>query len=943
MRTWFVCFYTFLSILLFPLQSQCEPKPSDVPLNGLQHKTQVIRDANGIAHIYANNEHDLFFMQGYIHAEDRLFQMDMERRQASGTLAELFGPQVLNSDVIFRTLGLRRAAQRSLAVYSQRAMNAMQAYTDGINTYIEQHPLPPDYAALEITHKPQWSTLDVAVVAKLLAFGLSFDMLDIDRTVALRSYEVAGQQLGFDGTALYFEDLFRSQPFDLIATVPQALQQTNTSDHHARQFHKPLHIDAVSADLCRKASRKMHDVPYLQQLVNGDKPKGSNEWAISGRFTKSGMPLLANDPHLALTIPSTFYPIHLKAGKIDAIGSGFAGVPSVIVGKNRHITWGTTFNDFDAVDYYQEKVVPDSNSPSGLSTLYQGNLEPIIPIPEVFRANQVGDGINDDVVVVPPGNGIPAATLIVPRRNQGPILELDQQSGAALSVQYTGFSGTREIDTFLMLDSARNLKDFITSLQYFDVGSENFAYADDKGNIAYFTSAEIPLREDLQAGTVNGLPPFFIRNGQGGNEWLPVKNPLPGQAIPYEILPPKEMPHIVNPPRGWFVNANNDPAGVTLDNDPLNQFRPDGGIYYLHNTFQSAFRAARISQLIRQKLEIEQDYLSLKDLQNIQADTVSRDAQVLTPYIAQAFTRAQQPGANPLLAQFAANAQVVEAVQRLQHWDHSTPTGIAQGYDASDRNGVLSEPNNGEIKSSIAATIYNLWRSNFIRNVIDNKAKPYGLPVPDSRQTLAAIRHLLDNFDTGQGVGASGIDFFALPGVDNANDRRDILILQSLADSLTALAGDAFAPAFQYSTDQNNYRWGLLHRIVFAHPLGAPFSIPPEGGVFPQPLEGLPGIPTDGDFQTIDAADHDIRADSVNGFMFTYGPVDRFVASVDRYGNITAESIWPGGSSGVLGSPNYANMLPLWLTNDTVPLLTDKRDVQEEAQQQTVFVPSRRP
>ena len=194
--------------------------------------------------------------------------------------------------------------------------------------------------------------------------------------------------------------------------------------------------------------------------------------------------------------------------------------------------------------------------------------------------------------MVPAGGAIPPATLIVPRRNNGPIIQLDRGAGTALSVQYTGFSATRELDTFLIWDDARNLDDFRRGLEFFDVGGQNWAYTDVEGNIAYFTSAELPLREDLQAGTVNGLPPFFIRNGTGGNEWLPARNPQPGQAIPYEILPYEEMPQTVNPPAGFFVNANNDPAGVTLDNDPLNQTRPGGGIFYLNPATTASAAAA---------------------------------------------------------------------------------------------------------------------------------------------------------------------------------------------------------------------------------------------------------------------------------------------------------------------------------------------------------------
>ena len=352
----------------------------------------------------------------------------------------------------------------------------------------------------------------------------------------------------------------------------------------------------------------------------------------------SGRPLVANDPHLALGEPSTFYPIHLTAGNVDIMGSGFAGVPFVIVGQTRNIAWGATVSPLDVTDVFQEQVVPDATSPSGLSTIYHGTREPVIPIPETYRVNNIGDGVLDNLSPVPPGGSIPAVTLIVPRRNNGPIVQLDPATGVAISIQYTGFSGTRELDTFWTLNRAQTLDDFMRGLQWFDSGTQNFAYADIAGNIAYFATSEVPVREDLQNGTVTGLPPWFIRNGTGGNEWLPIQNPQPGQAIPYEVLPASEMPHLVNPPAGWFVNANNDPAGTVLDNNPLNQLRPGGGLYYLNAGYDAGLRAGRITELLKAKLAAGP--VSFGDMQTIQADVVLPDAQFFVPFITQALARA---------------------------------------------------------------------------------------------------------------------------------------------------------------------------------------------------------------------------------------------------------------------------------------------------------------
>jgi len=912
-------------------------------LPGLKAAAQITRDAQGVAHIQAATKHDLFFLQGYVHAQDRLFQMDLSRRQASGTLAELLGPGALPSDVQLRTLGLRRAAVGSLAALSPQVRAALQAYADGVNAFVASHPLPPEYGVLEITQFQPWTPLDSVVIGKLIAFGLSFD-LDIDLTVSLLTYQQAGAALGFDGTALFFQDLFRSAPFDPASTVPDAsvpMASSATSASRAQGLGRGLSVQAASYPpgtlaLCQQYLDTVKQLPVFQRILDREKRGGSNEFAVSGALTVSGRALLASDPHLALDTPSTFYPNHLTAGAFNVTGVSFPGAPGVILGHNRHISWGATVNPMDVTDTFIEQVVVDLTSPSGLSIVHQGQQEPILPIPEVFRQNNLGDAISDNITVVPPGGPIPPVTLIVPRRNNGPIVQLDVGGGMALSVQYTGFSPTRELETFLTWNEATGLADFMRGLQFFDFGSQNFAYSDIRGNIAYFTSGEMPIREDLQAGVVNGLPPYFLRNGTGGNEWLPVQNPQPGQAVPFEILPAAEMPHIINPPAGWFVNANNDPIGTTLDNNPLNQLRPGGGIFYL-NPGYDGIRGGRITQMIRERLATS-GKISFQDMQQMQADVTLLDAQFFAPHIAQALANAGS-SSEPLLAAFAANPAIQEAVGRMAAWDFTTPTGIPEGFDSSDIDGNRFPPSSAEIDAGVAATLYSVWRGQFIRNTIDAPLVPFGLPTPPNQQALTALRNLLENFSVGGGVGASGISFFNVPGVASAADRRDILILKSLADALGRLAGAPFAAAFNNSTNQGDYRWGKLHRIVFDHPLGGPFSIPPAGGLFPAPLPGLSGIPTDGGFSTVDASSHNARGDSVNSFMFGSGPTRRFV-SEGTPGHMRAESSLPGGTSGILGSPFYFNLLPEWLTNDAHPLLLRKNDVQQNAAAVIRFVPA---
>jgi penicillin amidase len=931
---WVVCLLTWLPPCGFA---------QDLKSRGnLPNDARITRDAFGIPHLSARNERDLVFLQGYVHAQDRLFQMDVTRRQADGTLAELVGTAALASDVQLRTFGLRRAAERSLPLLSHEISRALSAYTDGVNAYVARNPLPPEYTALEITQFRPWAPADSVAVLKLIAFGLSFELSDLDRTTLLSQYQALATAQGFNGSALFFEDINRLAPFNNAATVPDATTPA-LGGHSANNSSAALASLGATAVTGLSESTVMNDpalmnlaaeylshlrsLPFVQAALKGpDDDRGSNQFVISGQRSRTGLPILANDPHLQLTTPAIFYKNQLSSPGFNVIGDSIAGAPFVIIGHNDRIAWGLTTHFMDVTDVYQERIVPDPNSPSGLSTMYNGRPEPVQALPQTFRANTVGDGALDSLVVVPPGGPVPAALLIVPRRNQGPIIVFNQAAGTAISVQYAGFSGTREIQAFRDINRAGNLKQFTRAIQNFDVGSQNFIYADTAGNIAHYTSAEAPLREDLQAGAVDGQPPFLNRNGEGGNEWLPAQGVDPTRALPYAILPFHEMPQVVNPQRGLIVNSNNDPSGNSRDNNALNVRRPGGGIRYLGSgyNFDLGIRAGRIESLFAPFLA-SGEKLGVEDLQRFQADVVMGDAQYFAPFIVQALANAQRPGAPAELAGLAGDPRIAEAVGRFAGWDRSAPTGILEGFDARDRNGVRAEPRETEINNSIAATIYSVTRNQLVNQILAATLSRRGLPFTSPRDIqLTALKNLFDNFSTRAGVGVSGIDFFDVPGVASPADRRDILLLRSVRDALDLLASPAFADAFGGSTDQNDYRWGRLHRLILSHPLGTSFNTPPAGGAFPQSLPNLPGISTDGGLHTVDLGNHPINRDNSNGFMFAAGPASRFIATVKPNG-IEAVSSLPGGQSGVQGNPFNLDLLPGWLTNEAFPLRMDEK------------------
>jgi penicillin amidase len=916
-----------------------------VSISGLEKEVTIRRDSDGVSHIAANSAHDMFLAQGWQHAADRLFQMDVLRRQASGTLAELLGPDALAQDVELRTIGLRRSAERSLDAVSMETRRAFEAYAEGVNAYIAAHAPPPEYQALELTQIEPWTAVDSLAVAKLLSFSLSFDV-DVSATIAFETYRAVGAAAGFDGAKLYFEDTHRSAPFDPAATVPDALAEP-VAVAAAGTRAQPEGSEAPGRALghAMRYLKRIENMPVFDGALHPNRyDRGSNAWAVAGWRTVEGRALLASDPHLQLTSPAVFHPVHLVAPSAgyDVIGDSLPGTPFVLLGQNRHLAWGATTNHMDVTDTYFEQIAPDAASPSGLSTVHDGQLEPLIPIPQLFCYNAF-DGVPDTSACATPGGAIPPFTLISPRRNNGPVVDIDLAAGTALTIQYTGFSGTREADFFRLLDQAATLEDVTDALRYMDVGAQNFVIATRKGDIAYFTNAEVPLREDLEAG-IPGAP-FFIRDGTGGEEWLVDPNPPKDRATPYRIVPFAEMPQLVNPPSGVIVNANNDPLGLTLDNNPVNQLRPTGGLFYLAARWSFATRAGRIRDALAERFA-DDGLVGFVDMQEVQADVVMLDAQVLAPRIVEAFQNATAPGADPALQGFvAADPRLTEAVGRIAAWDGAARTGIAEGYDAADVDGVLTPPDADEIDASVAATIYSVWRARIVANTVDavldgiEAAASVDLPPLEDELAMTALRHLFDSFDANQGTGASGIEFFNAPFADAA-DRRDFIVLFSLQEALDALAGPDFAAAFGNSTDQEDYRWGKLHRLTLAHPMGAPFSVPPAFGAFPDPVAGLAGLPVDGGFGTVDAATHRLRADDSDGFVFADGPARRYVGEAGNANQpFDAESSLPGGASGVPGDPLQLNLLGRWLTNDGYILRQSKSAIAGNTSGTTVLTP----
>ena len=306
----------------------------ELTVAGLSAPVEVIRDEWGVPQIYAENEHDLFFAQGYVHAQDRLWQMEMNRRIGSGTLSAALGESLLDTDRFLRTIGIRRAAEKDWALVDEETRATMQAYADGVSAYIESHRgrLPLEFTLLGVDPEP-WTPIDTLAWGKMMAYDLggNYEMeLFRARLIAELGEETAHQ-------------LLPPYPEDGPVIIPP----------EARSY----------ASLRNSAGG---DTDPLGALLGEPRVEwGSNDWVVHGSRTASGMPLLADDMHLGLDMPSIWYENGLHGGRFDVVGYSFPGVPMVIVGHNDRIAWGVTNVGPDVQDFYMEEV-DDPSQPLSL-------------------------------------------------------------------------------------------------------------------------------------------------------------------------------------------------------------------------------------------------------------------------------------------------------------------------------------------------------------------------------------------------------------------------------------------------------------------------------------------------------------------------------------------------------------------------------------------------
>jgi len=526
----------------------------EINVQGLSTPVKVIRDEWGVPHIYAENERDLFFAQGYVHAQDRLWQMEFNRRVGSGTLSAALGEATLDTDRFLRTLGLRRAAEKDLALMDEETRAILQAYADGVNAYVDTHRgrLPLEFTILGVDPAP-WTPLDTLAWGKVMALNLcsNYDYELLRARIIAELGEEAAQQL--------------------LPPYPDGAPVIVPPEARSYDWLRGTHADKPDA--------------LAALLGSPGAGWGSNNWVVHGSRTATGKPLLADDTHLGLDMPSIWYENGLHGGRFDIVGYSFPGVPMVIVGHNQRIAWGVTNLPADVQDFYIEKL-DDPANPSKYE--FKGEWQDL----QIVR----------ETIEVKGGEPVPLNVLIT---RHGPIMNDvlgGMEDAEPLALQWTALEGTYLFRGVSLINLATNWDDFRQALNSWDAPSQNFVYADVEGNIGYQSPGKIPIRAVGHQGLV----------------------PVPGWTGEYEwqgFIPFDELPRAFNPPAGFFASANNK---VISDDYP----------YHLAYEWSASYRAQRITDLLA-----ADESVTLEDLRNIHAQTYSLPAEALRPYLL-----AVQPG-----------------------------------------------------------------------------------------------------------------------------------------------------------------------------------------------------------------------------------------------------------------------------------------------------------
>ncbi|GAA3577112.1 penicillin acylase family protein [Nonomuraea rosea] len=568
-------------VLVYTVRKSFPQVDGSLRLPGLTGSVEIYRDKSGIPHIYADTATDLFTAQGFVHAQDRFFEMDFRRHTTSGRLSELFGKATLGNDKALRTMGWRKVAEQELPELAQDTQDYLKAYANGVNAWLAANPNASDrsleYSVLKLQngdYQPEkWTAADSVAWLKAMAWDLRSNMEDeIDRALALT--KLPKERV---------EQLYPGYPYDRHATIVGE----GTIDQG--RFDQQAEPRRRATGALTQAAQTLDAVPSTMGTDDRD-GIGSNSWVISGRHTTSGKPLLANDPHLAPQMPSVWYQAGLHCRKIteecpyDVTGFTFSGMPGVIIGHTDKISWGFTNLGPDVADLFLEKVEGDTY-------LYKGGQQKLETRQEQIKV----------------AGGAPV-TITVKSTLHGPLINEvmpDARPGGeanAVALQWTALTPGRTMDAVFALNRAGDWGEFKAAAALFDVPSQNLVYADTSGKIGYQAPGRIPVR-------LRGDGTMPVPGWTGEYDWKTA-------PIPYDQLPAVE-----DPAEGFIVTANN--AVI----DPK-RYQP-----LLTKDWANGYRSERIRDRIKEA--IGKGKIDAAAMSAIQQDTYNGFAETLVPALMQ--------------------------------------------------------------------------------------------------------------------------------------------------------------------------------------------------------------------------------------------------------------------------------------------------------------------
>lgn len=547
-----------------------------IDVRGLDDTVTLRRDAHGFVHIYASTAHDLFLAQGYVHASERMWQMETYRRIGAGRLSELFGESQLDTDRFIRTLGWRQSAEQDIEASPPEVGDVLQAYSAGVNAWLADNR----YLGLPFVvtglfsglgggfdgYRPEpWTPVDSAVFAKTQGWVLSGNFAsELFRFLLARKVD---------------EDAVREldAPYDKAHPTIVGGQAAETNTRTTALA--PAVLAGADPSALTRLFAVADGVTEVLGGAAGGSPLGpggvgSNAWAVAPERSKTGFALLANDPHLAVSMPTVWFVNGLhcrpltKACPYDVAGVSFPGVPAVILGHNRHIAWGATNSRPDVQDLFVEKLAP--GDPTRYE--YMGELLPFETRTETIK---VAGGPDVALTVRSTVHGPVIDDVVKPLAPIGDGGGGLGRPGYVFALRWTALVGAEtSLDTFLLLDRARDYDDFRAALRTFGGPSQNFLYADDAGHIAFQLAGRIPIR----AGGDGSVP---APGWDGSADWT-------------GYVPFGKLPRLLDPAGGAIVTANNAPVGRDYP-------------YLLGREWDAGYRAARINELLAVKKRFSPD------------------------------------------------------------------------------------------------------------------------------------------------------------------------------------------------------------------------------------------------------------------------------------------------------------------------------------------------